>query len=92
VPRGDRGDGARLGKNPRLQSEEDFVRREVATAIGAGLPIIPLLVEHAEMPARETLPPELRPLCDRNALPVVDALFAECMTRLITAIRAMPDR
>jgi hypothetical protein len=52
----------------RLESEKDFVRREIASALAAKLPVIPVLVKDAEMPGEDLLPDDLKPLAARNAL------------------------
>ncbi len=49
----------------RLESEADFVRIEVASALRKGIPVIPVLVGGAEMPDESSLPPDLRPLVYR---------------------------
>jgi hypothetical protein len=48
-------------------SDEDLVRAEVETAFTHGAIVIPVLVDDAEMPARETLPRPFRPLADVQA-------------------------
>ena len=56
-------DDANPGGPPRLHSEHDHVRIEVATALGMqGLPVIPLLVDGAKMPAATDLPAALQRL------------------------------
>ena len=53
----------------RLDSPDDFVRMEVATALRSkDVRVIPVRVRGAEMPAFEDLPEELRSLTRRNAL------------------------
>jgi hypothetical protein len=51
----------------RLDDPADFVRREVEAALASGVPVIPLLVDGARMPARTALPAALVPLADRQA-------------------------
>jgi hypothetical protein len=46
---------------------EDVVRSEIETAFIHGSMVIPVLVDGAEMPARETLPRPFRPLADIQA-------------------------
>lgn len=45
-----------------LDSASDIVRMEIAFALAAEKPILPVLVEGAEMPALQSLPESLRPL------------------------------
>src|SRR5258708_35893910 len=54
----------------RIEQPADFVRLEVEAALQRGLPLIPLLVQGAAMPAADALPISLRPLAARNAVPV----------------------
>jgi SIR2-like protein/TIR domain-containing protein len=48
-------------------ASEDLVRLEVETAFAHGRIVIPVLVDDAEMPAREALPRPFRPLADVQA-------------------------
>lgn len=71
----------------RLQDPEDFVRIEVESALNRDIPIIPLLVRGAAMPAETKLPRSLRKLAYRNAIPVrADPDFHRDMDRLIEAV------
>jgi hypothetical protein len=73
--------------NNRLQDPRDFVRIEIEAALNRNIRIIPLLVRGASMPAEEQLPPSLRKLVYRNAIPVrPDPDFHRDMDRLISAI------
>src|SRR5690349_4361221 len=59
--------------NRRLESVEDFVRVEIESGLGREkCLVIPLLVDHAGMPAPEDLPPSMRKLAFHNALEVRD--------------------
>src|SRR5687768_16243885 len=52
----------------RLENEKDFVRKEIAFALAAGLPVLPVLVQDAAPLAAEDLPEDLKPLAYRNAV------------------------
>jgi hypothetical protein len=57
--------------NRRITNDEDYVRLEVAHGLqDAGCTVIPLLVNGADVPEREQLPPDLQPLTERQALRV----------------------
>jgi len=60
--RGPRSDGGF-----RIADESDPVRIEVETSLKRGIPVVPVLVEGAAMPARAELPPALHDLTYRNA-------------------------
>jgi hypothetical protein len=51
----------------RLDDPEDFVRLEIEAALKRGIPVIPVLVQGAAMPAPEELAPEIRDFTFRNA-------------------------
>jgi hypothetical protein len=70
----------------RLDLQSDFVKAEIAAALTQGKLVIPALIEGTPMPARESLPEELAPLADRNALPISDSRFDFDVGRLIAAI------
>lgn len=59
----------------RLEQPEDFVRREIETALALHKRTIPVLVGGAQMPARDDLPESLRPLAGLNAVVINHASF-----------------
>ena len=76
----------------RLDREDDFVRFEVERALERGLPVIPVLVGGAAVPAAAELPSSIASLCDRQAAavrsdsPGADAArLAEAIARRIAA-------
>ena len=52
--------------NRRLNSPADFVRQEVAAALKRNIPVTPVLVRGAQIPAAEQLPDDLKDLAFRN--------------------------
>ncbi len=54
----------------RLDQPDDLVRLEIATALERGIPVVPVLVQGAEMPRGTDLPEGLKELTSRNALDV----------------------
>ena len=64
-------DGARDGATGSDQRSTTIpVRMEIATALDNGLPIIPVLVNGASMPAASELPDDLKDFSYRNALTI----------------------
>jgi len=61
--RGDAGDGA-----ARIRDERDWIRLEIEIALQLDIPIIPALVDNANMPTTGDLPDSLRDLPYINAL------------------------
>jgi hypothetical protein len=52
----------------RLDNPDDLVRVEIAAALRQGVPVIPVLVQDADMPSAEDLPDDIRPLTRRNGI------------------------
>nr|MBA3747729.1 toll/interleukin-1 receptor domain-containing protein [Solirubrobacterales bacterium] len=71
----------------RIDSPEDFVRLEVATALARDdVRVIPVLVEGAEMPNSTQLPEALAPLARRNGISLMDAQWRAGTSILVQAI------
>lgn len=66
----------------RLDDPNDTVRREVFAALQRNMRIFPVLVGGAKMPKPHELPPDLQPLCDRNALEITEQDWTECCAKL----------
>lgn len=64
----------------RLDNPEDWVRIEIEGALDREIPVIPLLVDNAQMPDPSELPQSLRALAYRNAMALSDK-------RLVDSIR-----
>lgn len=77
---------ARPDGHRRLDDADDFVRVEVTAALERAVPVIPVLVEGAQMPAPESLPPPLVPLAYRNALEISDSRWDYDVQRLIDVL------
>ena len=70
----------------RLDDPADFVRLEIETALGRDdVRVIPILVDHATMPAREELPEGLRALTRRQAIEINPVTFDT--RRLVKVVR-----
>jgi hypothetical protein len=84
---GRRWTGPQRGAPARIMEADDLVRIEVETALGHGLPIIPVLLDDARMPAASALPDSLHELRSYNAAPVETGRdFNAQIARLIKAI------
>jgi len=71
----------------RLDDPGDFVRIEIETALRREIPVIPLLVGRAPVPAAETLPPGLKDLAYRHGMPLrPDPDFHHDIGRLVRGI------
>ncbi len=72
----------------RLDDPNDFVRIEIAAALLRDIPVIPVLLDGAEIPKAENLPAELQELAVRNGLYLHHASFHSDLDRLITGLRS----
>lgn len=59
----------------RIQKTADILRRELLRAVRKDVPIVPVLINGAKMPAKQSLPRELQFLTQLHALRVSDASF-----------------
>jgi hypothetical protein len=71
----------------RLNDPGDFVRIELASALGSGIPVIPVLVRSARMPRPEQLPEDLKDLAYRNAVELTHARWKSDVQLLLNAVR-----
>lgn len=76
------------GKNAqrRLDSPNDWVHIEIKRALKRNIPVIPILVEGANMPKMAELPDDLKPLACRQALLLNHASFDYHVARIINVI------
>lgn len=70
---------------PRLRETGDVVRREIATALERGVPVVPVLVE-ARMPVAVDLEPDLRGLTERQALDFDLSAYGASVAKLATTL------
>jgi len=77
---------ARQPGQPALGESGDVVTQEIGTALEAEIPIVPVLIDGARMPAPDDLPPRLRTLPRRNAVSISHERFESDATHLIAAI------
>jgi hypothetical protein len=70
----------------RLQDRDDVVRAEVETAMTLGVPLLPVLVSGARMPAVTDLPIEVAGVTRRNALPFAAASAATDAARIASVV------
>jgi hypothetical protein len=70
----------------RLQDPEDLVRQEITYALDRGIPVIPVLVENAVLPAATELPGHLTSLPDHQAIQLSDERWHYDIGRLMARI------
>jgi hypothetical protein len=71
----------------RLDSPDDFVRMEVATALRSGLSVIPVLLDRTPMPTADELPVDLRPLVSIHAIRLDFDKFDRDVIALVDKVR-----
>lgn len=77
----------------RLDDPDDFVRIEIQSALERAIPVIPLLVQGAQMPIEEDLPASLRSLVWRNGIQIrPDPDFHHDMHRLTSALEKLSTK
>ncbi len=68
---------------------DDYVRLEVATALGRKIRVIPILIQGAQMPAAKELHEDLAPLVRRNALALSDTRWERDVEDLIKTLESI---
>jgi hypothetical protein len=77
----------------RLQGDRDYVRIEIAAALKRDIPVIPVLINGADMPVEDQLPEDLRSLSRRHALELRHTRFAADADAIAAALKdALPKR
>jgi hypothetical protein len=70
----------------RLDSPNDFVRLEIATALRRNIRVIPVLVQRANMPKPQDLPDDLAKFLRRNAIELSDLRWQHDVDQLISVM------
>jgi hypothetical protein len=77
---------ASASRGQRLYDPDDFLRAEIASALAWNIPVIPVLVDGASMPAATDLPPDLQGLRAFQSIKLSDELWPDQAPRLLGAI------
>jgi TIR domain-containing protein len=73
----------------RIDNPDDFVRREVGSALARRVPVIPITLQDEKPPAPETLPKALKPLARRQAFALRNDRWETDVSLLIEQIEAI---
>jgi predicted ATPase len=76
----------------RLDSQDDFVRRELELALNGNARVIPVLVQEAVMPAAGELPPSIAAFAHRQALIMSDRRWRADVAELVRALDGLVAR
>ncbi|MFM9942184.1 MAG: TIR domain-containing protein [Hyphomicrobiaceae bacterium] len=79
-------------KARRLDTPDDWVRLELERALARGIPLIPVLVGGAKLPARSELPATLQPLVDHHFATLTTNGFRHEMAGLAGDIATLMGR
>jgi hypothetical protein len=71
----------------RIDDPNDFVRFEIGRALARGIPVLPVLIDGADMPALGQLPPTLAPITFLQAMPLRMETFDEDAERIARRLR-----
>jgi uncharacterized protein YecT (DUF1311 family) len=74
----------------RLDNQHDYVRIEIAAALKRDIPVIPILIDGAQVPNADQLPDNLKDLALRNGLNVRHDSFHSDTARLIHSLKELP--
>jgi hypothetical protein len=75
--------------NRRLDSDNDYVRLEIAAALRRDIPVVPVLLRGAKVPRAEHLPTDIADLAYRNAIELRHARWKSDVQVLIKALRPL---
>lgn len=73
-------------------AKPDYVRQEIKAALQAGVRVIPVLIDDAQMPARSDLPTSLRKLATINALEIRHSKFDTDVSDLVDLLEDLQPR
>jgi hypothetical protein len=76
----------------RFESEHDYVRIELASALQRDIPVIPVLIDGATLPPEEALPDDLKSLARRHAMELRYTRFNADAQALELALRDVLPR
>jgi hypothetical protein len=77
---------AKAAQSARIWEEADFVRLEIREAITQSIPIVTVALAGASMPAREQLPPDIRPMLAGGRLRLTEAGFEAGIDPIAAAV------
>jgi hypothetical protein len=75
----------------RLDDRDDFVRREIESALEQDVVVVPATVQGARLPRAEDLPPSLAPLAGRQGFELSDAGWQDDVGRLVRRLEAVAE-
>ena len=77
-------------RHTRLEMADDYVRIELSRALRRGIPVVPVHVGGARLPAADELPPELTELARRQSVTLRDETWYADVHGLVRSLRGEP--
>lgn len=71
----------------RIDHDDDWVRREIATALQRRISVVPVLVGGARLPGPDDLPPDIADLTRYQPATIDDTRWDPCVKQIIEAVR-----
>ena len=79
--------------NRRLDSQDDWVRLEIARALNRGITVISVRINGADLPKKSSLPEDIRGLLDHQATVVTNTGFRNEMAGLFaTSVKSQSQK
>jgi hypothetical protein len=75
----------------RIDDPQDHLRREIVTALGRNIPVIPVLVEGARMPTDAELPEDMKSLTQWQAHELSDSRWEYDAGRLMSVVERVAE-
>lgn len=82
---------------PRLEFDDDWVRKEIARSLRRGIPVTPVLLGNSKLPKREAIPSDLHPLLVKEYAEISDRRWKYDVGELVkdllkvTSLALAPD-
>ncbi|MDA0171563.1 toll/interleukin-1 receptor domain-containing protein [Solirubrobacter taibaiensis] len=74
----------------RLDDADDYLRREIESALASDVRVVPVCVQGADLPPADVLPPSLAPLVERQGTKLSDASWHDDVERLVRRLEGRP--
>jgi hypothetical protein len=84
-------DAAGPGGGRRLDHSDDYVRREIETALAGGVVVVPVCVQGAPIPGPRELPETLAPMTERHGFELRDASWRDDVASLVRRLEGGGD-
>jgi hypothetical protein len=84
-------DASGPGGGRRLDDSDDYVRREIETALAGGVVVVPVCVQGARIPSPRELPETLAPMTEHHGFDLRDASWRDDVASLVRRLERGGD-